>query len=92
MDEETAEDMQAQIAALRLITTALFTRWAQANEPESPDEAYGSAFRMIEGMIASMHANASDASPSSLAIFQRIEEHLRFILRNVGIRLKAKMD
>lgn len=79
---DRGDNIEAQIVALRLIVQGLFAKWAM--EAEDPPQ---SAERMIEGIIGSMHAVTDDPDEHTLLMLDRIEDHLRFILANVQVRL-----
>ncbi|MET4071540.1 hypothetical protein ABID58_006354 [Bradyrhizobium sp. S3.2.6] len=81
--DERYLDLLANIKALDMVVRGLFTRWAM----EAPDPQE-SAFRMIEGMIGSLHAITEDATPEQVAVVSRIEDHLRAFGKNVDVRLR----
>jgi hypothetical protein len=82
MDDERYLDLLANVKAIEMVVRGLFTKWAL----EAPDPKE-SAFRMIEGLIGSIHAIAADAPPDQVDVISRMEDHLREFGRNVDIRL-----
>jgi hypothetical protein len=82
--DEKYLDLLANIKALDMVVRGLFTKWAL----EAPDPKE-SAFRMIEGMIGSLHAITENAPEEQVAVVSRIEDHLRDFGRNVEVRLST---
>jgi hypothetical protein len=82
--DEKYLDLLANVKALDMVLRGLFTKWA-LEAPDPPE----SAFRMIEGMIGSLHAITANASNEEVAVVTRIEDHLRAFHKNVDVRLRA---
>lgn len=80
--DEKYIDMVAHIQAIEMVVRGLFAKWAE----EAPDPQE-SAFRMIEGMIGSLHAVSANAPPEQVQVIGMIENHLREFGRNIEVRL-----
>ena len=83
-DDEKYEDLLANIKAVDIVVRSLFTRWAQ-----EADDPKASAFRMIEGMIGSLHAITDDATPDQARVIGKIEDHLRDFGHHVDAKLSG---
>lgn len=84
-DQESYEDLLANIKAVEMVVRGLFAKWAgEADDPPA------SAFRMIEGIIASMHHVREGADENERRVLMKIEDHLRDFGENIQIRLAAE--
>ena len=81
-DDEKYEDLLANIKAIDIVVRGLFAKWAlEADDPKA------SAFRMIEGMIGSLHGITEDATADEARLVGKIEDHLRDFGQNIDAKL-----
>ena len=79
--------LQSEIAAQDLLLRALYAKWVTEDEDDDPS---ASAFRIIEGMIGSMHGVVKAEDAEDAAWLGDIEDHLRGFEARLQTRLAGK--
>lgn len=87
MRDDPVVQLSTQLKALELVVRGLFTKWALDNAPEDPR---GSAFRMIEATIASMHEIQKIENEDERIYLSMVEDALRDFGEAIDIRLAKK--
>ena len=78
--------LKSLVAAQDLLLRGLYAKWAAEDE----DDPSASAFRIIEGMIGSMHGVVKAEDAEAAAWLGDIEDHLREFEAGLQTRLAGK--